>query len=280
MPVRAELRAAALRFLPPSLVDLLRGRFGEVRFGGDYASWSEALAHSRGYAAEDILARVVDATLAVRSQRAAFERDGLTFDRIEHSWPVLASLLWVGSLRGGTLHVLDFGGSLGSSYQQNRDYLSALALRWSVVEQPHFVAAGRERFASAELSFHDSVESCLAARGRPDVLLLSSVLPYVQDPYGVLDALLAHAIPFVIVDRTPMLAGIRDRLTVQQVSGRLGQASYPAWFFARTNFLRRFEGKYRLREEFDSLDHANIASRHQGFLFELLPEHARHDRTE
>lgn len=275
MPARAEsahglLRELAERWLPPVLANSLRARIGAVRFAGDYASWSEALASCDGYAADDILARVTEAALAVEEGRATFERDGVTFTHVEHSWPLLASLLWIGA-RQGSLHVLDFGGSLGGSYRQNRDYLGCLSsLRWSVVEQPHFVARGRESFENAQLRFFEDVDGCIAQVGQPDVILLSSVLPYVEAPRLLLDALLDRGVEFVIIDRTPLLDGERDRLTVQRVSERLGRASYPAWFFSRTKFLRQFESKYRLREEFASLDHANIASRYQGFLFQRL----------
>jgi putative methyltransferase (TIGR04325 family) len=38
---------------------------------------------------------------------------------------------------------LDFGGSLGSSYFQNKKFLDALRLvEWNVVEQENFVATG------------------------------------------------------------------------------------------------------------------------------------------
>jgi putative methyltransferase (TIGR04325 family) len=269
---RVELRELAVRWLPPALVDALRARFGQLRFAGDYASWSEAMASCDGYAAGDILDRVAQAAQAVQEGRAAFERDGVTFSQVQHSWPVLASLLWIAALRGGRLHVLDFGGSLGGSYRQNRSYLASVSwLRWSVVEQANFVARGRAQFEDAQLCFHEDVDGCIAQSGLPDVLLLSSVLPYVEAPYAVLDVLLSRGVEFVIVDRTPLLDGARDRLTVQRVGERLGRASYPAWFFSRAKFLRAFEGKYRLREEFASSDHANIASRYQGFLFARIP---------
>jgi len=255
------------RWLPPALLDGLRARFGSVRFSGDYASFGAAQAACAGYADERILGRVELAARAVEEGRAAFERDGVAFAEMERAWPVLASLLWMASQQQGRLHVLDFGGSLGSSYRQHRSFLGALSeLRWSVVEQPHFVAAGRRRFEDAALRFYPDVPSCLAV-ARPDVVLLSSVLQYLEHPYSVLRSLLALELEFVLVDRTPFLAASRDRLTVQRVSRRMGAASYPAWFFSRTKFLREFEGRYSLVEVFDGADRANIRSRFEGFLF-------------
>jgi putative methyltransferase (TIGR04325 family) len=269
VPARAELRQLAERCLPPVLTETLRAHFGAVRFHGDYGSWSEALARCRGYDAQDILARVERASLAVARGEAAYERDGVTFQRVQRRWPVLACLLWIARQRGG-LHVLDLGGSLGGTFRELREYIADA--RWSVVEQPHFVVSGRAHFADAQLRFFETVDACIAAEGRPTVLLMSSVLPYVQDPYLVLEGLLRLGLDFALVDRTPTIAGERDRLTVQRVSRRLGGASYPAWFFARGKFLRAFEHAYRLREEFASLDRANIPSRYEGFLFERRRE--------
>jgi putative methyltransferase (TIGR04325 family) len=266
----AHARTSLARWLPPALAERARARFGSVRFLGDYGSWSAAAAACSGYADQRVLERVERAARAVHEGRAAFERDGVLFDEVQRAWPVLACLLWIASQRQGRLHVLDFGGSLGSSYRQHQSFLSALEeLRWSVIEQPQFVAAGRRGFEDAILRFYPDLPSCMQA-GRPNVVLLSSVLPYVEDPYSVLSAVLARDIDFVLIDRTPFLQGERDRLCVQRVSARLGRASYPAWFFSRTKFLRQFEGRYSLVEQFDGDDRANVRCRYQGFLFQRV----------
>lgn len=280
-PERADGRArnaagALLRaWAPPALVERLRARFGSVRWSGDYRSWSEAMAACRGYAAEDILSRVKRAATAVKEGRAAHERDGVVSHVVAPVWPLVASLLWIASTRGGRLYVLDFGGSLGSSYQQHKGFLAGLGdLRWDVVEQPHFVECGRDHFADDVLRFHSDIDSCVRAC-HPDVALLSSVLPYVEAPYAVLDSLVAHRVEYLLLDRTPFIDGSRDRLTVQRVAPRLGAASYPAWFFSRKKLDRYFEGRYRLVEQFDGTDNANIRARFRGLLFQRLPGSAR-----
>ena len=269
---RAGLATRLREWAPPVLVHRLRQHFGSVRWTGDYGSWADAMAASQGYASEDILARVERATSAVREGRAAYERDGVAFDRVRHAWPVLASLLWIASLRGGRLHVLDFGGALGTSYRQHKAFLGGLGeLHWSVVEQPHFVTCGRRGFEDDNLRFYEEVEACLREARRPDVALLSSVLPYLQAPYTTLDSLLALELEFLIVDRTPFIDGPRDRLTVQRVSRHLGDASYPAWFFSRQNFDRYLAGRYRVVEEFEGEDSANVRSRYRGLLLQRCP---------
>src|SRR5262245_37179159 len=114
-----------------------------VWFRGDFSTWADARSLSTGYDAPDILEKVRRSTLAVVSGSAAFERDSVAFENTEYSLPLLACLLYVATRSANRLDVLDFGGSLGSSYWQNRKLLTHLDhLRWSVVEQPHFVEVG------------------------------------------------------------------------------------------------------------------------------------------
>lgn len=246
---------------------MLRSRFGSFRFTGPYPSWEAAMQDSRGYAAGDILERVKRATEAVVRGEAAFERDSLTFDRIQYAWPVLASLLWIALCRGGRLRVLDYGGALGSSYRQNLRFLSNLeALSWTVVEQPHFVACGREQFSDGILRFCADFSEAFSPEP-PDVAFFSSVLHYLPDPYAPLTEIRERGVEYILIDRTPFLEGPEDRIYLQRTSRRIYPATYPARFLSRERFLRFFEQGYRLVEEFNSLDKSNVHSRYLGFLF-------------
>lgn len=263
-----NLRSTLRTWLPPALEPVARSLFGDSRFEGDYPSFAAAAAQCEGYGADIILKRVRRAALAVKAGEAAYERDSVTFTEREYVWQVLASLLWVAAQRGSSLHVLDFGGSLGSSYYQHRPMLSRLReLRWSVVEQAGFVACGQREFADETLQFYGDIDAALE-RGRPDVVLLSGVAQYLERPYEFLERLVGYGFDFLIVDRTPLLESDRDRICVQRVSNRMYPAAYPAWFFGRERFLRTFAPAYRLVTEFSSADRANIPSEYRGFLFE------------
>ncbi len=248
--MRRELKTLLKEFIPTRLLRLGRGNC----FNGDYRTWQEAAAASGGYDADRILARVRDAMLKVKSGEAAYERDSVLFDEVQYSWPLLSALLWIASRGGNRLRLVDFGGSLGSSYFQNRGFLDHLeAVRWNIVEQPAFVECGNRLFADGVLSFHASLEDCL--RLHPcDTILLSSVLPYLERPHQLLDRVLELGFEYIIIDRTPLLMwGEWDRLTVQRVPSHIYRASYPAWFFNRSRLLGHFAGRYKRIAEFDSL---------------------------
>jgi putative methyltransferase (TIGR04325 family) len=251
-------RELARDWLPPILQRLLIRHVlggGAVRYSGDFAGYDQALAVSGRYDQRDILQRVVQSTAAVESGQAAMERDGVTFDHIEHPWPALAGLLRQAALDGGRLSVLDFGGALGSTYRQCRPLLRGLGhVRWAVVEQSHFVEAGRAQFQTDTLRFHDEPAAAIADI-QPNVLLLSSVLPYLPNPWETLEELLDQCPwPCVIVDRTAIW-DLPDRLTVQSVPASIygSPVRYPAWIFEARS-LRQALAKVGPVIEFDSRD--------------------------
>ncbi len=63
----------------------------------------------------------MQATRKVVAGEAVYERDSVVFDHLEYAWPLLACLLQIAAERR-SLRVIDFGGSLGSSWRQNRRF--------------------------------------------------------------------------------------------------------------------------------------------------------------
>lgn len=243
-----------------------------IVFTGDYASWDDATQSSTGYDAGVILEKTCAALLKVKNGEAAYERDSVLFDKIQHSFPVLAGLLRAAQAHDGRLCVVDFGGALGSSYFQCRDFLKVVQrLEWLVVEQTAHIACGRKNFESDQLRFYNTVEECKMGH-QPNALPFSSVLQYLPNPYGVLQKLLSHRISHVIIDRTAFLASDRERLTVQHVPDSIYPASYPAWFFSETKFKAAIESAgYGLTADFpgtDNLSPEGEKAYFKGFIYE------------
>ena len=251
--MRAELKNLLKEFIPPGLQRLRRSNV----FAGDYRSWQDAAAASEGYDSDLILGKVRHTLLKVKNGETPYERDSVLFDDVQYSWPLLSALLWIASCSGNRLHLIDFGGSLGSSYFQNRRFLSHLSeWSWNIVEQTNFVECGRREFEDGILAFYMTIEEGRAARPC-NAILLSSVLPYVESHHEWLERIVAAGFEYIVIDRTPfLLRDDRDRLTVQTVPAHIYKASYPAWFFGRAGFLRHFEGRYEKVAEFDALSGA------------------------
>jgi len=233
--------------------------------------WGEAVRLSSGYDTKEILDKVLAATLKVKNSEAAYERDSVLFDEVHYSWPVTAALMWVAARNGGRLSVLDFGGSLGSSYFQNKEFLRGLsAIRWSVVEQQHFVEAGRKYIQNEDLIFFESIDECLD-REKPNVVLVSSVIQYLEKPYDLLSKLLGTRVGLVIIDRTPFLNTAQtDQVYIQLTPASIYSARYPIWFLNKGNFLNTVSSKgYTSLVEFDAIDRLNESVTWTGMLLAL-----------
>lgn len=253
--------------LPPFVFKALqRSRFRRYGWFGNYPSWEAALARTTGYDNDAILQKILEATRKVKDGQAVYEQDSVIFDKIRYDWPVLAGVLWVAAQHSGRLSVIDFGGSLGRTFFQNRRFLMKLsAITWSIVEQPAFVRAGQKYFQDEKLKFYFDVASCNQAENA-NVILLSSVLSYMQQPYELLEFLHSQAVEFLIIDRLPLIDGNKDRLTVQYVSPEIYEASYPAWFFSESKFTHFIRSRFDLVEEYDCDFSFTIPCRVKGFI--------------
>jgi putative methyltransferase (TIGR04325 family) len=205
-------------------------RSSKFGWSGDYHSWQEAKLNGESYDHPAILEKVKAATLKVKNGEAAYERDSVLFDKIEYSWPLLSALMWVAAQNKGKLHVVDFGGSLGSTYFQNRVYLNSLPeLQWNIVEQKSFVEYGSQFFSDDKIRFFNSVGECLAGNSEQHMLILSCVLPYLEKPYAELGNFLELGFPYILIDNTYFNYEHRNRICVQKVPPEIYQASYPCW---------------------------------------------------
>ncbi|AOM77685.1 TIGR04325 family methyltransferase [Pedobacter steynii] len=219
---------------------------------GNYSSWAEVAAETGGYDAGVILERTKEAILKVKKGEAVYERDSVVFDKKEYPFPLITFLLHSASLNKKPLHVLDFGGSLGSTYFQVKEFLTPdVCASWNVVEQGHYVECGKAHFEDEILKFYESIDACKAEK-EIDLVVLSSSIQYLEKPHDFLKQLAAYHFPFLLFDRTAFHYGEADRLTLQRVPPEIYPASYPSWFFNEKAFLSHFSGQYEIRAEFTS----------------------------
>lgn len=271
--MKPTIKALLRDWLPPVLVRALStSARSKIRFEGVYATWEEALHASSGYDNGSILEKVKDATLKVKRGDAAYERDSVLFDRIEYSWPVLTGLMWAAALDGGRVSVLDFGGSLGTSYFQNRPFLNALTdVRWAVVEQHHYVTCGRQYIEDERVKFFHTIDEC-AAEAQPNIALLSGILQYLRDYETIMKAIVELAPPLIILDRTIVNLERQKAIYVQRVPASIYAASYPCYSLPETSIVAIFRGcGYELVSDFESLPFGAlraIGSTFKGYIFQ------------
>jgi len=224
---------------------------GTNRLAGPYTNWAKAAAHCSGYDDELILRTVESAMQKVQLGEAVYERDSVLFDEPLINHQILSCLLLAALESDGHLSVLDFGGSLGSTFYQIKDMLFGIkTLSWNIVEQKSFVELGKKKFATESLHFYDSIGEC-CEHTQPNVVILSSVLQYLESPYDIIEEILDRDITFLIFDRTPFSLSGRENVVVQHVSPRIHSASYPAWIFDYDKMLDFITSKYAALSTYD-----------------------------
>lgn len=266
-----RIKEIMMDFVPPMFSKIYLNRTAPYGFFGNYSSWEEAKRASTGYDSGLILNKVKDSLLKIKTHEAVYERDSVLFDRIEYSWPLLAGLMWIAANEEGKLNLIDFGGSLGSSYFQNRFFLQTLKeVKWNIVEQKHFVECGKNHFEDDELKFYESIEESLKKQKQtPNAMILSGVIQYIEKPYELINYIINQKFKYLIIDRTSFNNHNNDKLVVQKINPVIFDASYPCWFLNKDRFVQIFNNKYILMSDFKSFeDSANTNIPHfYGFIF-------------
>jgi putative methyltransferase (TIGR04325 family) len=262
------LKKILKNILPPIVIEFIKSfiyskRIIKTKF------WAEATKKSKGYNHKIIFDKVYEASKNVLEGKYPYERDGVNFGQIEYSWPLLSGLLLSANLNNGYLNVCDFGGSLGSSYFQNRSFINRVKkVHWNIIEQSHFVETGKNEFENNFLKFYYSLYE-FSQENKPQTLLLSSVLQYIEHPYDLLDKILAYDFKIVILDRTPFDKNNGNEFVMlQKVPKEIYDASYPAWVFnaqKMSNFI--LDKDFKLLETFDSNDKNNLNFYYGGLIF-------------
>lgn len=241
-----------------------------IRLRGPFTSWAKARKQSTGYDSEEVISAVVSAAQSAQGLEGVFEKDAVLVGPERRSWPLTASLLFASTVLDHKFRVIDFGGSLGSTYFHNCDFLEGTELEWVVIEQREFVEVGRRYFENERLVFFDDINHGIDT-SLPLVALLSSSLQYVENPSVVLRNLLDLKPEFVILDRTPFHEGGDDILMVQDVSPKIYKASYPVWILSKSKLMSSMAEDYELVTIFDSPEGTvftkNVDATFQGLIF-------------
>ena len=259
-----------IKALCPPLLSSIRARFkgGQVRWDGNYTSFEEAAVNCSGYDDAGIVNSVANALRRVMDGSVNYERDGVCFSDHEIRGVCLAAVLLARSGSSDRPVVVDFGGSLASSWWQHRNAIG-FPCDWRVVEQPSFVAAGRELFSGhfPGIKFFHSVDEALDDHAEVGLALFSAVLHYLPDPLRMLQAVLAKRPRYLLIERTPEISGA-ERICIQSVPSSIYSANYPCRIFASGAIPRMVGDAYELIGSEDSLDRCNIPGvRFRAWLF-------------
>jgi len=231
-----------------------------------YNDWHEALFESKGYESKELINKLLLSAKLVYDGDKAFERDGITFDKLEFNWPLLSSILY--NARNKNNVILDFGGGFGSTYFQHKNFLDTKSeLKWIVVEQNEIIKLANQNFKSETLIFLPNINE--VKKFKPQTLMLSSVLHYLEDPYKELkDILSIESIKYIVIDRTPFFnENSKSKIVVQKVKNIVYETSYPHWIFNIKQLFTFFrKNKFEIFTKWEAIGDKNQIFSHKGFL--------------
>jgi putative methyltransferase (TIGR04325 family) len=222
-----------------------------LNWSGNYSTWEDALQKCTSYDDDKIVEKCFNAMTKLKNGERVYERDSVLFDKIQHSFGLLVGLLRASLLSNDRkISIVDFGGSFGSSYFQNKELMFGFQINWCIVEQKKFVDLGIKHFQTDELKFYYSIEECIEKES-PNVLVISGVIQYLKAPFELMEKFNKLNFNYIIIDRTSFIEHSSNLLTIQNVPPEIYDASYPAWFFTESNFLSYFNN-YDLILDFDN----------------------------
>jgi len=131
------------------------------------------------------------------------------------------------------------------------------------------VECGKEFFKTEDLKFYYDIDECLNSE-KPEVVLLSGVLQYIEYPYDLLKDIIKRNFQYIILDRTPVIGFEQDILAVQKVPKEIYEASFPCWFISEKKLLSCFDDSYEILADFNSFDTwklGKIEAQSKGYIF-------------
>lgn len=190
-------------------------------------SWQDAIAGSLGYSHSTTVQRTLD-----RRHSADFSNQEIVDDRMRR---VAKAIQLAGIASNTELSILDVGGGWGDYFWGLQRLLNC-KLNYTVVETEELIHQLPVGLTAIEnLTF----SSQLPQSNRFDIVLLSSVLQYVQDPWRLLrDA--SCLSEFVIINRLLLVPEQLSGFAVQR-SGFFRRVSYPIHLLSEQEFLIRVQ---------------------------------------
>ncbi len=127
---------------------------------------------------------------------------------------------------------------------------------------------GQAEFSDSMLQFESTIASACSLGA--DAVIFAGSLCYVEDPLSFIREVEILGVPFIILDRLPVIKGVADRITLQEVFEPIYPASYPVRLFGEQRFLETTLKEWRLIEKWDCdlQVSESLGSRYRGYFLE------------
>lgn len=210
-----------------------------VSFQGQYNSFSELPYLGSGYQEEEVIENAVKR----RNEKSGILSEILEFD-IQNLACISFSIMKIGHA-SRKITILDVGGGLGAHYLEAKRHFPHVEFVWDIVETPAMAQAGREHFSSDNLRFFDSIDDLVP--NTYDVILMSSVLQYMEYPDRFLEKILKMKSENIIINRQMFLMPqnlYKDNILMIQMVDEINQSGNrrnifksPYWMLSMWKFI-------------------------------------------
>ena len=210
---------------------------------------------SVGYESDVVLRKVSSAMRNVLLGHGQYERDGTLFaelPKIDTLRKILREIITEKAV------VVDFGGGLGGSYVSNHDFFENKSVRYIVVEQINFVEEGKKIADEFDLPIHFTSDISECSLEVFDVLILSSVIQYLDKWELIIRKLTSYKPRYILIDRTPLSNGPTEIFVQENEGYYTPKVSYPSRILNQKELLQEFVGyevSRKWRSDFDPEDH-------------------------
>ncbi len=250
------------------LKNLLIGKRNHFNFHGTFNSWRDAKKNSSGYDSPKIINKLKSSVIKLKKNKFLFERDTVLFSKPIYDWIILYYILH-NYYKKNSLNLIDFGGSLGSTYFQHKFFLKNLnLLKWNIVEQKKIVNIGNKLLKNELLKFNDNLENVLK-KNKTELIIFNTVLQYVEDPWYFLKLIKKKGI-MIIINNILFTKKNHDIILIQKNPKRIYEASYPLRIFSRKNFLKMLKKRFKLVKAEKVFKPFNVSFEGENFSNEYL----------
>lgn len=214
-----------------NLINLIFRFGGKIYFSKEKKNWLSALQSSKSYQDEIIFNKVKKIYDEISKNSEFYERDGLVLKSKPDETELINFLNDIID-KENTLEVLDYGGSLGSRFFSNYDFITNNKIKWNIVEQENFVKYGKKFLENNTLFFYNTFEQCLSEK-KINCAIFSGSLQYLDNYVEILNEIKKNKIRYIFFDYLPLSNYSRHKIFVQHIPKKIYNSSYPIRIFSK-----------------------------------------------
>ncbi|MDB4231526.1 methyltransferase, TIGR04325 family [Candidatus Pelagibacter sp.] len=220
------------------LINFLFRFSGRIYFSNEQKSWATALQSSKSYNDKNIFDKIIKLYDLIKNKDKEFyERDSLIFHQKPDETELINFLNQTIKNTKKPLEILDYGGSLGSRYYSNYNFIVNKNINWNIIEQQDFVQYGKKKLQNKRLNFYYDLNDCFKDK-KVNFTLFSNSLQYLENYTQILKEIKDQNVKYFFFDYLPLSFYKNHKIFIQNISKRVYESSYPIHIFSKNSFIK------------------------------------------